>query len=200
MERWFLVNFLLYEWLLENNSILGCSWKFIHKIIIRDSLEFCLLGLFIYLTEILCITKFVRNFPLNSIIQTISNSQTFRRRGMDEPHDDGRSFRPPQTVLFSCLSSPFAPMRLSSHFTKRAQPVRSVTKLAWVSLQGRIVGAEEASSARAIGGGLSKDEAVAWEMFTPMHRILIVAVVAVATAHNREIRRLKQSVLLRVRI
>uniref|UniRef100_A0A7N0TT18 Uncharacterized protein n=1 Tax=Kalanchoe fedtschenkoi TaxID=63787 RepID=A0A7N0TT18_KALFE len=126
---------------------------------------------------------------------------------MDDPSDDYHHFfRPAQSALVSL--SPFAPFpasspaprRLSSRFVERSQPVAAARKLAWVSLQGRIVGAEEASSARVIGGGLSKDEAVAWEMFTPMHRILVVAVVAVAAAQstkNREIRRLKQSVDLR---
>lgn len=63
------------------------------------------------------------------------------------------------------------------------------------------MGAEEASSARAIGGGLSPDEAVAWELFSPIHRILVVAVVAVAAANskkNRQIFQLRKSVELRV--
>lgn len=63
------------------------------------------------------------------------------------------------------------------------------------------MGAEEASSATTIGGGLSPGEAVAWELFSPMHRILVVAVVAVAAANskkNRQIFRLRKSVELRV--
>ncbi|CAM8879262.1 unnamed protein product [Rhodiola kirilowii] len=125
---------------------------------------------------------------------------------MDETDDDRHFFRPAHSALVSL--SPFTPFpasspasrRLSSQFVERSKPVQASRKLAWMSLQGRIVGAEEASSARSIGGGLSKEEAVAWEMFSPMHRILIVAVVAVASAQsskNREIRRLKQSVELR---
>ncbi|KAI3822887.1 hypothetical protein L1987_10487 [Smallanthus sonchifolius] len=95
--------------------------------------------------------------------------------------------------------SPFphpSPRRLSSHFTPPTRPVRSAKQLAWVSLQGRIVGSEEASSAKAIGGGLSHEEAVAW----PVHRILIVAVIAVAASNskkNKLIVQLKKSVQIR---
>ena len=63
------------------------------------------------------------------------------------------------------------------------------------------MGAEEASSARAIGGGLSPKEAVAWELFSPVHRTLVVAVAAAASASskkNSEICRLRKSVELRV--
>ena len=70
-----------------------------------------------------------------------------------------------------------------------------------MSLQGRLVNAEEASSARAIGGGLSREEAVAWGLFSPIERFLIVAVIGVATAEskkNRLLRQLKNSVELRV--
>ncbi|CAK9172546.1 unnamed protein product, partial [Ilex paraguariensis] len=51
---------------------------------------------------------------------------------------------------------------------------------------GRLVGAEEASSAKTIGGNLRPEEAVAWELFSPIHRILIVAVVAVAAANSKK--------------
>ncbi|GFZ12998.1 hypothetical protein Acr_23g0013830 [Actinidia rufa] len=78
--------------------------------------------------------------------------------------------------------------------------LKAARQLAWVSLQGLLVGAEEASSARAIGGGLSPEEAVAWELFSPVHRTLVVAIVAVASVNskkNREICRLRKSVELR---
>lgn len=115
---------------------------------------------------------------------------------------------PPNLVALS----PFTPMRtpqsrrLSSHFLKPHSPIpvqpASRRPLAWLSLQGRLVGAEEASSAEAVGvSGLSAGEVVAWELFSPIHRILIVAVVAVAAANsekNREIHRLQKCVQLRV--
>ncbi|KAL6955587.1 hypothetical protein U1Q18_046018 [Sarracenia purpurea var. burkii] len=100
---------------------------------------------------------------------------------------------------FSPSVSP-SPRRLSSHYTGPNQPVRVARQLAWVSLQGRLVGAEEASSARTIGGGLCPEEVVAWELFSPMHRILVVAVVAVAAANskkNKQIFQLRKSVELR---
>lgn len=70
-----------------------------------------------------------------------------------------------------------------------------------MSLQGRIVNAEESSSSKAIGGGLSREETLAWELFTPFQRFLIVAVIGVAVAEskkNKLISQLKKSVNLRV--
>nr|GME12584.1 Kinesin-related protein [Ipomoea batatas] len=94
--------------------------------------------------------------------------------------------------------------RLSSCFTQPSQPVRAKRQLAWVSLQGRLVGAEEASSSRAIGGGLSPEEAVAWDLFTPVQRVLVVAVIGAAASaanskKNKRICELEKSVQLRVR-
>ncbi|KAL3519218.1 hypothetical protein ACH5RR_021807 [Cinchona calisaya] len=104
---------------------------------------------------------------------------------------------------FSPIVSP-SPRRLSSCFTEQSRPVRAARQLAWVSLQGRLVGAEEASSAKTIASGnrvlLSPKEAVSWELFSPIHRILIVAVISVATAiskRNRQIFQLKKAVELR---
>lgn len=74
-------------------------------------------------------------------------------------------------------------------------------KLAWISLQGRLVGAEEATSARAVGGGLTLEEAAAWELFSPMQRVLAVAIVAAAAKESRNgrvISKLQRSVEIRV--
>lgn len=62
------------------------------------------------------------------------------------------------------------------------------------------MGAEEATSAKAIGGGLGLEERMGWEMFSPVQRVLVVAVIAVAVANskkNQEILRLKSSVEIR---
>lgn len=103
---------------------------------------------------------------------------------------------------FSSIPSP-SPRRLSTtNFARPCCPTSAPPKrMAWVSLQGRLVNAEEASSARAIGGNLSREEAVAWEFFSPIQRFLIVAVIGVAVAEskkNRIIRQLTKSVELRV--
>ncbi|XP_044506080.1 uncharacterized protein LOC123225844 [Mangifera indica] len=127
----------------------------------------------------------------------------------DDDHDHGfsfgsvsaQTFHSPSLVsvaAFSAIPSP-SPRRLSCHFTRPRRKVPAVPKLAWVSLEGRLVNAEEASSAKAIKGGLSREEAAAWEMFTPIQRFLIVAVIGVATAEskkNRVISQLKKSVEL----
>ncbi|GAB4835173.1 hypothetical protein Ancab_000083 [Ancistrocladus abbreviatus] len=105
---------------------------------------------------------------------------------------------PPNFVTFSAftpISSPYS-CRLSSLFSnpKPIRPIKphAVRQPAWVSLQGRLIGAEEASSARTIGGGLSREQAVSWELFSPIHRILIVAAVAVAVANSKRDRKIYQ--------
>ncbi|PIN06455.1 hypothetical protein CDL12_20991 [Handroanthus impetiginosus] len=96
-----------------------------------------------------------------------------------------------------------SPRWLSSCFTQPNKPaVRAKKQLAWVSLQGRLVGAEEATSAKTIdtNGAFTVKEAAAWELFTPIQRVLIVAVVAAATANskkNQQILKLQKSVELR---
>lgn len=109
---------------------------------------------------------------------------------------------PPALVSLAPFSSP-SPRRLSTGgFAQPSYPAPVPPKqMAWVSLQGRLINAEEASSARAVGGGLSRDEAIAWELFSPVQRFLIVAVIGVAAAEskkNRLILRLTKSVELRV--
>jgi hypothetical protein len=109
---------------------------------------------------------------------------------------------PPALVSLAPFSSP-SPRRLSTcGFAQPSYPVPVPPKrMAWMSLQGRLINAEEASSARAVGGGLSRDEAIAWELFSPVQRFLIVAVIGVAAAEskkNRLILRLTKSVELRV--
>ncbi|KAJ6713371.1 hypothetical protein OIU79_009375 [Salix purpurea] len=97
---------------------------------------------------------------------------------------------------FPSIPSPSS-RRLSSHFTP-TRPVTSARRLAWVSLRGRLVNAEEASSANAIG--LRREEAVAWELFSPAQRFLIVAVIGVAVSESKKngiINQLKESVELR---
>ncbi|XP_030443738.2 uncharacterized protein LOC115666089 [Syzygium oleosum] len=107
--------------------------------------------------------------------------------------------------------APFTPgpspaaRRLSSQFAEPGRPVPAARRLAYVSLQGRLVNAEEATSARAIGGGgfLGREEAAAWELFSPVQRVLLVAVIGVAVAEsrkNRLISQLRSSVELRDQI
>lgn len=105
----------------------------------------------------------------------------------------------------SRVSLPFSTRsisRLSSRYSEPSKPsCVARRKLSWITLQGRLVGVDGATSARAVGPGLSRDEAVAWELFSPLHRVLLVALVAAATAKSRasqKIRELKRSVDLRV--
>lgn len=87
--------------------------------------------------------------------------------------------------------------------SRRRSPAPSAARqLSWMSLQGWLVDAEEASSARAIKGGLKPEQAVAWELFSPIQRVLFIAIISVAAAEskkNRLISQLKKSVEFRVR-
>ena len=127
---------------------------------------------------------------------------------MDEADRD-YGFADPHAAPVLVSLSPFTPIplpstrRLSSCFVQPSRPVSSAKQLSWMSLQGRLVNAEAASSARTIGGGLSLEQAVAWELFSPIQRFLIVAVIGVAVAEsqkNHRICQLKKSVELRVRL
>ncbi|XP_015696612.2 uncharacterized protein LOC102705103 [Oryza brachyantha] len=105
--------------------------------------------------------------------------------GEATPPPDG----PPSRVSVSSASS--ASRRrcaLASRFREPASPRRH----AWVSLQGRLVGAEEATSAASAAPGLHPDEAVAWEFFSPLHRVLLVATVAAASSRSHAARRIEQ--------
>ncbi|KAH6813710.1 hypothetical protein C2S51_022728 [Perilla frutescens var. frutescens] len=111
---------------------------------------------------------------------------------------------PPALVSLTPFASTISPSprRLSSCFTKPAEAVRSKRRLAWVSLQGRLVGADEASSAKAVdpNGAFTTEEAAAWELFTPVQRVLTVAVVGAAAANSKkddQISKLQKSVELR---
>lgn len=125
----------------------------------------------------------------------------------DESGSDPGSYSiPPASVHLASFVSPVRPpsiRRLSTQFTRRCQPLQSSWRLAYLSLQGLLVNSDEASSARSIGGGLSREESLAWELFTPYQRFLIVAVIGVAAAESKKncvIRQLQNSVDLRVRI
>ncbi|CAN7005426.1 unnamed protein product [Brassica rapa subsp. trilocularis] len=123
---------------------------------------------------------------------------------MDEPDSDPGSYpTPPASVHLASFSSltppPSARLLLSRHVTPRTRPLESSPPLPYLSLQGLL---DEASSARSIGGGggLSRDETLAWELFTPYQRFLIVAVIGVAAAESKKndvIAQLQNSVDLR---
>ncbi|KAL0843012.1 hypothetical protein Bca101_016257 [Brassica carinata] len=114
---------------------------------------------------------------------------------MDEPDSDPGSYPiPPASVHLAPFSS-LTPRLLSRHVTRRTQPLQSSPPLPYLSLQGLL---DEASSARSIG--LSGEEALAWELFTPYQRLLIVAVIGVAAAESKKngvIRKIQRSVDLR---
>ncbi|CAJ1955606.1 unnamed protein product [Sphenostylis stenocarpa] len=105
---------------------------------------------------------------------------------------------PPLFVSVAALSS--SRRRLSASFVERSRPISSEKPTAWISLQGRLLNADEASSARTIGGGLSAEQALAWNLFPPICRFLVVAVIGTAVARSRKdlrICHLKKSVELR---
>lgn len=97
---------------------------------------------------------------------------------------------PPPSRVSMSSPSPYSRRRcaLASRFREPTAPRRH----AWVSLQGRLVDAEEASSAATPAPGLPPDEAVAWELFSPLHRVLLVATVAAASSRSHAARRIEQ--------
>uniref|UniRef100_A0A0E0M2S3 Uncharacterized protein n=1 Tax=Oryza punctata TaxID=4537 RepID=A0A0E0M2S3_ORYPU len=106
---------------------------------------------------------------------------------------DGQATPPPggppsRVSVSSSSSTPRRRCALTSRFREPASPRRH----AWLSLQGRLVGAEEATSAASAAPGLPPDEAVAWELFSPIHRVLLVATVAAASSRSHEARRIEQ--------
>ncbi|RZC77386.1 hypothetical protein C5167_001522 [Papaver somniferum] len=124
--------------------------------------------------------------------------------GEEDRGSYGGAYAAPPLVSLSSFFSPsstsYSSRRLSSNFSEPNRPIRSARRLSWVNLQGRLVNAEESSSSKAIGGSLSKEEGLAWDLFSPIRRILIVAVVAVASADlkkSRQIWKLKKAIYKR---
>ncbi|KAJ6428052.1 hypothetical protein OIU84_023466 [Salix udensis] len=96
-------------------------------------------------------------------------------------------------TIYYCLFRQF-----SQATSRRPDPSRRLGGWPGCPLRGRLVNAEEASSANAIG--LRREEAVAWELFSPAQRFLIVAVIGVAVSESKKngiIIQLKESVELR---
>ncbi|CAH8303556.1 unnamed protein product [Eruca vesicaria subsp. sativa] len=107
---------------------------------------------------------------------------------MDEPDSDLGSYPiPPASVHLAHFSSltppPSTRLLLSSHVTRRTHRLQSSLPLPYLSLQGLL---GEAISARSIGGRMSREEAPAWELFTPYQRFLIVAIIGVAAAESKK--------------
>ncbi|KAK6138376.1 hypothetical protein DH2020_027850 [Rehmannia glutinosa] len=123
---------------------------------------------------------------------------------LDDQEPPFGSALPPALVSLTPFTPSVSPSlrRLSSCFTQPSKPIRAKRQLAWVSLQGRLVGAEEATFAKTVdkNGAFCADDAAAWEVFSPIQRVLIVAVVAAAAINskkNKQILKLQNSVELR---
>ncbi|KAJ4758739.1 inactive rhomboid protein [Rhynchospora pubera] len=120
---------------------------------------------------------------------------------MEETNQSFSPTRTPSRVSLRSISR--STSRLSSCYSEPSRPsCIARRKLTWIMLQGRLVGVDGATSARAVGPGLTRNEAMAWELFSPLHRVLLVALVAAATAKFRasqKIKELEQSVDLRDR-
>ncbi|XP_038902114.1 uncharacterized protein LOC120088749 isoform X2 [Benincasa hispida] len=120
---------------------------------------------------------------------------------MDDQHNQENLFQSfPNVVSFASPVHTPSHRRLSSNFTQPRPPIPAARRLAWVSLQGRLVNAEQASSVRSIRGGLGPEEAIAWQLFSPIERFLIVAVIGVAVTESKshhQIGQLKRAVELR---
>ncbi|KAI0501684.1 hypothetical protein KFK09_016629 [Dendrobium nobile] len=102
------------------------------------------------------------------------------------------SLPPPPSLrrLWSTFSEPTRPIVS----TRRGQPFLSQPAYGapWATLQGGLVGEAEATSSQIVGKDLDPAEAVAWELFTPLHRVLLVAIIAIASAETRRSQRISQ--------
>ncbi|CAF2135827.1 unnamed protein product [Brassica napus] len=112
---------------------------------------------------------------------------------MEEPGSDPGSYPiPPASVHLSPFSSLAPPPSARLHFTRRrTQPLQSSRYTSLKSLLD-----DPTSSARSIG----RDEALAWELFTPHQRVMIVAVIGAAAAESKKngvIRQLRKSIDLK---
>ncbi|GAU17255.1 hypothetical protein TSUD_109700 [Trifolium subterraneum] len=117
-------------------------------------------------------------------------------------NDDNGNVTPPLPFLVSIPPVNRRRLSTSTVFVHPNRPISSEKPMAWINLQGRLVNTDQASSARTIGGGLTDKLAFAWNLFPPIHRFLIVAVIGAAAAaaksqKNQEILNLKKSVELR---
>jgi hypothetical protein len=85
--------------------------------------------------------------------------------------------------------SPFEELLPRNSSKDRHRAASETEKFAYMSLDGRLMNAEMATSSTTIGlgtGGLLEKEARAWDAFHPLHRVLIVAVSAAAAAGKRQ--------------
>ncbi|PKU68535.1 hypothetical protein MA16_Dca016467 [Dendrobium catenatum] len=102
------------------------------------------------------------------------------------------SLPPPPSLrrLWSTFSEPTRPIVS----TRRGQPFLSQPAYGapWATLQGGLVGEAEATSSQIVGKDLDPAEAVAWELFTPLHRVLLVSIIAIASAESRRSQRISQ--------
>lgn len=83
-------------------------------------------------------------------------------------------------------SSPLSPFGRQRVVPEMLTSDDSTGKFAYISLDGRLINAELATSAMNIGGGLGVEEAQAWEDFAPMYRVLIVALSAAASSAAKD--------------
>jgi hypothetical protein len=79
----------------------------------------------------------------------------------------------------------------------RPENLSADEKFAYISLDGRLINAELATSATSIGGRLGEQEAQAWQDFAPLQRVLIVAVSAAAAAAAKHSNRKEIDLLLK---
>lgn len=106
------------------------------------------------------------------------NSRRHRRASsLDTKQLENVRLRP---TLATSLS--FKENRLGDGIPEKLTVDDSTGKFAYISLDGRLINAELATSVTSIGGRLGDEEAQAWEDFAPMQRVLIVAVSAAAAA------------------
>lgn len=140
------------------------------------------------------------NKKRHSPYRKVADVRVARRASLDrksEVKNSERMFRKPAICSSTILS--FRDDRRVITVPEKLMADDATGKFAYISLDGRLINGELATSTKNIGGGLGQQEAQVWEGFAPLQRVLVVAVAAAVAAaaklkNSKEIDRLLKRV------
>lgn len=122
-----------------------------------------------------CLANNVRHYPYSKVAEI----REARRASLDRKIVTRKHIASPTSL-------PLSPLDRQRVVPEMLTADDATGKFAYISLDGRLINAELATSATKIGGGLGVEEAKAWEDFAPMYRVLIVALSAAASSAAKD--------------
>ncbi|KAG0586245.1 hypothetical protein KC19_2G075100 [Ceratodon purpureus] len=134
-----------------------------------------------------CLANNVRQYPYSKVAEI----REARRASLDRKSVTRKHIAPPMLL-------PLSPLDRHRVVPEMLTADDATGKFAYISLDGRLINAELATSATKIGGSLGAEEAKAWEDFAPMYRVLIVALSAAASAAAKDNNSLEIQRLLKI--